>query len=139
MNTVVAAVTKGNFAQAIKMAEQLPADADAIAAMDGIATQFGAGEERNVDRSSIAKGCASAEARLQKVCIRAYVGGLIEGGKPGEEHIEAREFCEKRLQGSSLQSECYSGLVSSLYAWLSKDKASQICSTFPEDTKRLCS
>lgn len=139
MNTVVSMVTHAHFPKALALVEKVKVDADARAAMDGVATQFGAGvESRQVSGDVIAKACSGAERRLRDVCIRAYVGGLVEGGKPGQEQVVALAFCSNKFLSSSLQDDCYTGFISAIYAWMPYERAGAICVTLPEHVRSQC-
>lgn len=138
LNTVIYFLGGGDFSKAAQYAEKIPGDLDAIWAMEGIATLFGASKQKQMDHNEVADICLKTQERLQFVCVRAYASGLIEGGEPEQEAARALSFCASKNLTVSLREECYKGLTSMLFYWFDRNKANNICVKIPKSFQLYC-
>lgn len=132
MNTALFALAKGDFIQAAKFIEKIEEDEFANSGIRSLAGVFGMSRVQNSDFAEPIQSCQQLQTRLRLSCIRGFVGGLIEGGKPGIEYIKALSFCKD----ISLSEEEKAGCIKETL-WLSsvyypKEKYQLVCNIVEE-------
>lgn len=95
MNTyVLFHLSSGDLLQASKFAESIPEDVFGSAAMHGLAGAYGQSNVGKVSYTQVVQICQNIQARLTSICLEGFLMGLVEGGQPGQEHVEGQKFCE---------------------------------------------
>lgn len=112
MNTyVLFKLSSGDLLEASKFAESIPEDDFANAAMHGLAGAYGQSNVAKVNYTDVVKICHNIQGRLKSICLEGFLMGLIEGGQPGQEHLEGQKFCESSNLNQGERDFCFNLLT----------------------------
>lgn len=139
MNTFIYDINRGDMVKAMIFVEAIPNTKDAVAAMEGLATHFGAVRARQGDFNAEAAICQGLQERVRSICVTGFVSGVLEKGTPEKEYADAERFCKSTELTASFRDKCFQRLASSFPLWYPHEKASAICETIPEKYRLYCS
>lgn len=108
MNTyVLFKLSQGDLSKAAKFAESIPDNDFANAAMHGLAGAYGQSNVGKVNYPQVVQICQNIQPRLTSICLEGFLMGLIEGGQPGQEHLEGQKFCESSNLNQGERDFCF--------------------------------
>ena len=128
-------ITGNDFIKASKFLEEIE-DEYAIPAMRSLAGVVG--NYDLIDSSTQISNCRSLSYRLHIVCIRGFVGGLIEGGSPNTQDYVALNFCNDPILQDDERSNCYQEALWLLSVYLSKDRYEDVCKKLNGTYRKFC-
>ncbi len=106
----------------------------------GLTLQSAVGVLAHANRSDVGllenllSECLTVFESEQVMCLSGVVGGLIEFGTPGREHIEAADLCQLDSLNSVQQTQCFQSVVG--FARTSKGElvAREVCDLYSDQT-----
>lgn len=137
MNSLVLSLSKGNLPAATKFVQGISDDQLAAEAMHGVAGAYGQNNVGKVSYDDTVKICKSLPTRLEPQCLEGFLLGMIEGGKPGEEHLEATRFCSSQFLNEDEKVSCFDNLVWNVSTNYPK-KLVEVCSSLDSKYRKRC-
>lgn len=90
------------------------------------------------DHSEIVEFCHSLRESLTQPCLRSYVTGLVEQGRPGEEYIGGFSFCEEFGLSQEERDYCYTYTTDYSLTYYSKEEKGKVCEALTGDYRDYC-
>jgi plastocyanin len=136
MNTVLAAITNGDFAAAGSLIEKIEEDTYAISSIRYLGALMAT--EYSNRLTVMVDACRSMQERLGIACIQGIAHGLLEHGTPGKEYESALIFCKNTYITEYEKNICYKYVAQYLSSIYSRDKVKTVCSTIPSEFQSWC-
>jgi plastocyanin len=138
MNTIILNSYKGDFAKAAKSIESVEDSNNAFAAMSSLAGYESHYRSDPNYFSTIVSICHSLQGTLPGACVYGYAGGLMEFGSPGEEYINAMQFCGLNSLFASEKDLCFKRVIWLTSVYYPKNRYREVCEFAQEKYKQPC-
>lgn len=134
MNTYVIWASSGDFKRALKLAFEIYEKEYIPSAMDGVIAMAA---RNSITENKDKNVCDEINEVNYKIsCIKSFVSGLIEFGRPGKEYEKAIIYCNNLSNGN--KSECFQFLGKILNITYNLEESEQICHEFPSLFRAQC-
>lgn len=137
MNSFVLSLGQGDLSRAAIFIKSIREDDLARAAMHGLAGAYGQSQVSKIDYDEVVSVCQNLEPKLTPSCIEGFLLGMIEGGKPGSEYIEAIKFCSSEFMEESEKTKCFNNVVWSVSV-TNPEKLTDICTSLEQKYQQNC-
>jgi len=137
MNSFILSLGQGDLSEAAKFTKSIKEDDLASAAVHGLAGAYGQNQVSKIDYDDVVKECYNLKARLISSCLEGFLLGMIEGGKPEEEYIEAIKFCNSEYIKEDEKVKCFNNIVWNVRATNPK-KLLIVCSSIGQKYQKNC-
>lgn len=137
MNTSLMTLTNNDFSKAAKFAENIEDEEYAKFTLQSLGLVAG----KNLKEENYLKAissCRKLQDRLQPACIKGFVGGIIEGGQPNQQDINALNFCKSNLLTEKERNTCYQDALRLLTIYIPTERYKQICKNIAQKYKNDC-
>lgn len=136
MNTALFALTHRDFIQAAKFIEGIQEDEFANSGIRSLAGVYGMSLVQNSDFAKPIKDCRQLQLRLS--CFKGFVGGLMEGGRPGIEYVKAISLCKDSSLNKEEKRVCFEEILWLSSQYYPKEKYQSVCNMIDDEYKRNC-
>lgn len=136
-SSVLFSLSQSDLKKASKFAENVKEDDLANEAIHGLAGAYGQINVGKVNYDGVVKICQSIQSRLTPQCLQGFLLGMLEGGKPGEEYLEAINFCSNEFMEEAEKIKCFNTLVWNVSV-TNPQKLADICSSLEQKYQLNC-
>lgn len=137
MNLYLYSLNK-TFAKSLVPILQLKDQTDQLHSLHGLGSLVGVNFVDNTSLSPLIMDCQKLPPHLTTMCISSIAQGLIEGGKPGKEYIQALNFCQEKLLKSTQKQACFAAVLNMTQQIYPNDLPPQVCDVISQFDSSLC-
>lgn len=138
MNTVVIGIVPGDFSDVAKYVEKIGDDRYARFAIESLSSYDVYYRSKDIDHDKNIRACRNLQERLRPPCIKGYVMGLLEHGKPEFEYTRGLEFCQSALLTKEERQLCFKQLTIQSQGLYPPEKVEKICEMADEKYRKYC-